>query len=103
MGLDPTVVTWVVSVITGTLMLYIGVQIRGSKDAKKDHLRRTTALEIAQVKYITHITAKLDSLVAYHQSTVVAMNDMSKSFGKVTASVARIEGVIEGTTKGALK
>ena len=107
MNVDPEVVKWIVgisgTVITGTIMTYIGIQLRGAKDTKKDHLRRTTALEIAQVKYSSHVTTKLDALIASHQRTVGAIGDLSTAVSKITASVAHIEGVIEGTKIGASK
>ena len=107
MSLDPEAAKWVVgamcTVLTGSIVTYIGIQLRGAKDTKRDHLRRTTALEIAQVKYNAHVTTKLDDLIDTHKLAVGAIGDLSTAVSKVTASVARIEGVIEGTKIGASK
>lgn len=107
MDLDPEIVKWsgrvVGTIIAGTIMVYIGLQIRGSRDATKDHLKRTTALEIAQVRHSSHITTKLDDLINSHHRAADVMSSLSKSVGEVTASVARIEGVIEGATMRAAK
>jgi hypothetical protein len=98
MGLDLELVKWVGGVVGAIITVYIGLQLRGSKDTTRDHLKRTTSLEIAQVKHSSCVTAKLDALINSHHRTVDALSKLSSSVGKITASVARIEGVIEGTT-----
>lgn len=103
MDLDLEVVKWVGGIVGAVITVYVGLRMRGSRDATKDHLTRTTALEIAQVKHSSCITAKLDALITSHQRTIDAISKISTSVNKVTASVARIEGVVEGATMRAPK
>lgn len=101
MSIDPEVVKWVGgivgAVIAGSTMVYVGMRAHEARDAKSEHLGRTTALELAQVKYSSHVTAKLDDLIESNRQTVKAISDLSTAVGNVTSSVARIEGVVEGT------
>lgn len=84
-------IKWCSGIVASLVVVYIGLQIRTSRLDKREHLARTTALELGSATGLAEITGKLDHIHSGMDHINTTLHALDRTLTNVTLAVTKLE------------